>query len=106
MNEIQKIIEDLSARKRSITCDGKAGLLLYLEQLGFKWKAGKTEGHKVFVHPKLSALTNGRFTTHGINCGHAPKRPMKLSYVVKVISLLRKYESELTQVLKDKECKK
>lgn len=103
MNVIQKIIKDLTARKRSVSCDGKAGLLLCMQELGFTWKKGKTIGHKVFVHHALNKQTNGQFITHSIDCGHAPKHPMKFPYVVKTINLLKKYETELTLLLKDKD---
>jgi len=96
MNQVQTIIEDLTARKRSVSCNGKAGLLLIMKDLGFIWKEGKTDGHKVFVHPKLSLLSNSQFTSHSIDCGHAPKKPMKFPYVLKTINLFKKYEAELT----------
>ena len=102
MNKIQEIIEDLTARKRLISCNGKTGLLLYMEELGFVWKKGKTDGHKVFVHPTLSKLTNGQFTTHSIDCGHAPKRSMKFPYVLKTINLFKKYEIELASCVESK----
>jgi hypothetical protein len=102
MNRYQDIIEDLSARKRSISCNGKTGLLLYMEELGFDWKEGKTDGHKVFVHDFLTRETNGQFTTHSIDCGHYPKKAMKFQYVVATIRVLKKYESELSEYLKSK----
>lgn len=101
MNEIQEITQYLTARKRTVACCGKSGLLHYMKALGFVWKEGKTDGHKVFVHASLSKLTNNRFTSHSIDCGHAPKRSMKLPYVVNTISLLKKYESELLLYLED-----
>jgi hypothetical protein len=102
MSVIQEIIKDLTARKRSVSCNGKAGLLFYMQELGFKWKKGTTDGHKVFVHSELNRESKGQFTTHSIDCGHAPKHPMKFPYVVKTINLLKKYEVELTLLLKDK----
>lgn len=100
---IQEIIKDLTARKRSVSCHGKTGLLIYMEKLGFKWKKGNANGHKVFVHQALNKQTKGQFTTHSIDCGHAPKRPMKFPYVVNTINLLKKYEMEFALLLKDKE---
>jgi hypothetical protein len=102
MNQVQSIIEDLTARKRSISCNGKTGLLLFMKELGFTWKDGKTDGHKVFVHPELNELSKGQFTTHSIDCGHAPKKPMKFPYVLKTINLFKKYEVELSSYLKDR----
>ena len=100
MSRLEEIIEDLTRRKRAISCDGKNGLLLYMEEIGFTWKAGKTDGHKVFVHEQLTQATEGLFMTHSIDCGHAPRRPMKFQYVVKTISLLKKYSSELNELLR------
>ncbi len=102
MSRIQEIIDDLTARKRSISCNGKAGLLLYMEELGFSWTEGKTDGHKVFSHKFLTKDTSGQFTTHSIDCGHKPKRNMKFQYVVNTIRVLRKYESNLVDYLKIK----
>lgn len=99
MSKLSAIIEDLSQRKRTIACNGKSGLLLVLDGLGFKWTEGKATGHKVFVHPFLSKKTSGGFTTHGVDCGHKPDREMKFQYVVKTISLLKKYELELEEYL-------
>lgn len=95
---IDEIIEDLKSRKAAVACDGKAGLIAYMNELGFIFKKGNVAGHKVFCHKGLSEKTNGRFTTHSIDCGHKPKRPMKKPYVTKTISILSKYRDELDQL--------
>ncbi|MDF9390842.1 hypothetical protein EXZ60_19085 [Vibrio sp. 1151_11] len=102
MGRLDEIIDDLQNRKRSISCNGKDGLLLYMEEIGFTWKEGKTEGHKVFVHEVLTKKTSEAFTTHSIDCGHYPKRAMKFQYVVSTIRVLRKYNSELTEIMSER----
>lgn len=93
MSRVQEIIDSLSQRKASVVCNGKVGLLAFLEELGFSWTDGKSEGHKIFVHTGLSRDTG--FTTFSIDCGHAPRRPMKLGYVVTTLRVLRKYKDQL-----------
>lgn len=99
MSRVREIIEDLRQRKKSVSCKGKAGLLCYMEELGFSCKDGKTPGHKVFVHRALTIASSNEFRTHSIDCGHAPNRPMKFSYVVKTISMVEKYQLELDEYL-------
>lgn len=99
MSRVQEIIKELSSRKRSISCNGKDGLLLLMQELGFEYKAGKTEGHKVFIHTHLS---ESGFYGHSIDCGHAPARPMKFQYVVNTITVLRKYDSQLADYLRER----
>lgn len=93
MTRVNEIIVDISRRKKAISCNGSTGLLVMLEELGFMHKAGKTEGHRVFVHPKLSKQSD--FKTHSVDCGHKPNRNMKFQYVVNTIGKLRQYQSEL-----------
>ncbi|WP_330472093.1 hypothetical protein [Vibrio harveyi] len=99
MDRIVEILEDLKRRKKAVSCDGKTGLLMYMEELGFSWKEGKTAGHKVFVHKALTEASSNQFTTHSIDCGHAPKRPMKFSYVVQTIRMVEKYQIELSGLM-------
>jgi len=99
MSRLQEIIDDLGKRKRSVACNGKTGLLAYLEELGFTWSDGKTDGHKVFVHAQLTKLTGGSFKTFSLDCGHKPNREMKFQYVVLTIRTLKKYQSELTEIM-------
>lgn len=93
MTRVEEIISDLETRKRSVSCGGSSGLLIFMEELGFTHKAGKTEGHRLFFHTKLSADTG--FRTHSIDCGHKPNRNMKFQYVIQTISKLKLYQSEL-----------
>lgn len=102
MSRLEEIIEDLQQRKRAISCNGKDGLLLYMTEIGFLWKDGKTEGHKVFVHPSLTSFTEGLFTTHSIDCGHSPKREMKFQYIISTLRVLNKYKLELTKIMSEK----
>lgn len=102
MSRLDEIIDDLRKRKRSISCNGKDGLLLYMQEIGFTWKDGKTEGHKVFIHNDLTRKTMGTFTTHSIDCGHQPKKAMKFQYIVSTINVLTKYNSELTEIMSER----
>lgn len=102
MSRIDEIIDDLDKRKKAISCNGKGGLLLYLQELGFTWKDSKTEGHKVFVHKELTAETSGEFTTYSVDCGHKPNRDMKFQYVANSIRVLKKYRTELTILMERK----
>ncbi|WP_233010499.1 hypothetical protein [Rheinheimera faecalis] len=99
--DIGELIDDLARKKNTISCCGSHGLLSLLERLGFNHKSGKSDGHRVFTHPVLRNKSNGKFTTFGIDCGHAPKRPMKPAYVSTVIKILRDYQDELTEIVND-----
>lgn len=96
MSRVKDIIEELQRRKRSISCSGSDGLLLLMEELGFCHRAGKTEGHRIFVHKGLSDCSH--FTTHSIDCGHKPKRAMNFRYVTNTVSKLKEFESELEAI--------
>lgn len=95
MSAVNEIIEYLSKRKASVSCAGKSGLQKFMRDLGFEDTGGSTPGHRVFTHDRLSGCTE--FTSTSIDCGHKPKREMKMQYVVKIISVLRTYQSELEQ---------
>lgn len=99
MCKVEQILEDLKRRKNAVACNGKSGLLAYMDELGFSWTDGKSPNHKVFVHKALTAASDSAFTTHSIDCGHAPKRPMKFSYVQQTIRLLEKYQVELMELM-------
>lgn len=93
MTRVSEIINELERRKRSIACNGNTGLLLLLEELGFTHRAGKTDGHKLFVHSMLSKQSE--FKTHSVDCGHKPNREMKPAYILSTIRKLKQYQSEL-----------
>lgn len=96
MTRIEEIISDLQIRKKSIACCGKRGLLPLMEELGFIHKAGKTDGHRLFIHYELSALS--AFKTHSVDCGHHPNRSMKFQYIVSTISKLKLHQQELESI--------
>ena len=96
MSSVNDIIEHLSRRKSSVACAGKDGLLGFLRDLGFDDSPGDTPGHRIFTHSKLNELAG--FTTTSIDCGHKPRREMKLSYVVKIIGVLKKYQPYLEEL--------
>lgn len=93
MTRVSEIITELELRKKSIACNGKAGLLILLEELGFTHRPGKTEGHRLFEHSMLSRQSE--FKTHSVDCGHKPNREMKFPYVLSIIRKLKQYKSEL-----------
>ena len=86
---VQEVIQYLTYRKRSVSCGGKNGLLLMLEELGFSYR-NSMAGHYVFYHKKL---TNN--FQHSINCGHNISKELKIPYVVQTINMLKKYQNEL-----------
>lgn len=96
MTKVESTIQLLHQRKKSIACSGHRGLLVLLEDLGFTHRAGKTEGHRLFIHRELSDLTD--FKTHSIDCGHYPNRDMKFQYVLSTISKLKQYQHELESI--------
>ncbi len=91
---LENIILDINRRKTSIGCAGRTGLLLYLEELGFSHKPGKSANHRVFTHAELSAKGCG-FTTFGIDCGHGMAKTILLCYARNVLKILEKYKDEL-----------
>lgn len=70
-----------------------------MKDLGFDDVPGDTPGHRVFTHKKLNQVAG--FTSTSIDCGHKPRREMKLSYVVKILRTLKKYEVHLEQIEKE-----
>ncbi|EPC4027962.1 hypothetical protein ACRZOU_003762 [Aeromonas salmonicida] len=101
MTETEEVIESLKHRKASIACNGKDGLLLALESLGFGHRAGKAEGHRVFYHDKWSEIT-GAYVPLTINCGHKLNQNMKPVYVQKVISFLEMNKDIFEKILNPK----
>ncbi|MCO6539808.1 MAG: hypothetical protein J6569_06710 [Gilliamella sp.] len=95
---IQSKIEYLKKRTANISCNGKAGIVSFLTDLGFSMTTGKSAQHKIFSFKKLTIITDGKFKTFSIDCGHAPKKPMKISYVHNIIKLLEKYEKDLLEI--------
>lgn len=93
MSKVKDVIEDLSRRKNDVACDGKLGLRMYLTSLGFDDTPGKSAGHRIFTHQKLSDESD--FISFSVDCGHNLRKGMKLPYVVKTITMLRKYQSYL-----------
>ncbi|MBJ8796739.1 hypothetical protein I5398_11940 [Citrobacter freundii] len=98
MTRLELIIEDLERRVKTIGCGGRSGLLLYLEELGFNAKSGKSDNHKVLTHPELSRLSE--FRTIGIDCGHGTAKSVKPCYGRTVLSTLKKYKEELEIIYK------
>lgn len=70
--------------------------MVLLRSLGFSDTEGDAPGHRIFTHERLSR--DADFISFSIDCGHRPSRDMKLPYVVKTISLLRKFEELLEKL--------
>ncbi|MDM5083755.1 hypothetical protein ACET76_02540 [Aeromonas caviae] len=98
---VDEAIESFRRRKSSIACNGRDGLLIVLESLGFDHRAGNTEGHKVFSHDEFS-LRTGSYVSLTIDCGHKPNRQMKVAYVLKTIRFLELNKVVLEEILKEK----
>lgn len=96
MSRVSDIIDYLSKRKSSVACAGKNGLQGFMRELGFEDSPGDTPGHRVFTHDKLNELAG--FTSTSIDCGHKPRREMKLNYVVNILRVLRKYQNHLEEI--------
>ncbi len=98
MSRTQDVINYLISRKKSISCNGSKGLLLQLESLGFEHKEGKTVGHRIFIHQRLSSMSD--YKTHSVDCGHKPNREMKSAYITNTLRVLNKYKDELEEIEK------
>lgn len=96
MSRVNEIVTYLSKRKSSISCAGSNGLREFMKELGFDDTQGDTPGHRVFTHQKLSQMAG--FISTSVDCGHKPRREMKLPYVVKTLNTLRKYQVLLEQI--------
>ncbi len=103
MNKTQEAIRHLSSRKNNISCNGRDGMLLLLDELGFD-KADGQGNHKIFTHQRLSQESSHNpelvpFVTLPLDCGHRPGQPMKLPYIVRVIKTLKNYEEIIERIL-------
>lgn len=81
------ILQDLKARKSSISC---SELISYLEFLGFVLRPGKNGNHYTFTHAAIDSFEGGSFDGR-----HAKDAAIKLPYIVKVIGVLTKYEDAI-----------
>lgn len=91
--QLDRVLEQLSSRKASIRCQDMSRLLA---SLGFEVRDGKKAGHKVFVHHGIATFTSGAYT-----CGHGRNPEIISVYVDRVISLLKQYEIQLIQYLRE-----
>jgi hypothetical protein len=88
-----QILERLSSGRAAIRCRELAELLT---SLGFELRDGRKAGHKVFVHHGVASFTSAAYT-----CGHGRNPEVKPVYVNNVARLLKQYEAELTQYLRE-----
>jgi len=99
MNEVQETIDFLIINKKNLCCEAKPNLLEPLEALGFE-VCPKKAGHKVIIHVALSQKTG--FCSFSIDCGHKPKKAMKLCYPSNAIKVLRTYQYELQEIIDER----
>ncbi len=89
---LAETITQLQAAKSSIRCEELAASL---RDLGFVVRAGEA-GHKVVTHPGLKGFYSAAY-----NCGHGKNPEIKPAYIGKILRILRQYESELDEFLKE-----
>lgn len=83
----------LQSAKASISCSEMSELLT---SLGFEVRNGKLGSHRMFFHDGLPDFHSGSY-----NGGHGRDSQIKRPYVVKILRILRRYESELKSFLGD-----
>ena len=85
-DSIERVIAGLRAARANTSCKDMARLL---KQFGFTVRNGKRGGHKVFFHQGIKNFVSN------YDCGHGRNPTLKKTYVMKIIRVLEKYESEL-----------
>ena len=91
---VKDTIKYLQEHKTNLCCEDVKRLL---ESLGFK-VADKKAGHKVFKHDELPFFQSSSF-----NCGHGKNPEIKSSYIINIIKVLKQYQEELEDYLKEKQ---
>jgi len=93
-SQVQCVLDELDSVGANLRCND---LISKLRSLGFKVRDGKKQGHKVLTHPGVPSFTTSSFT-----CGHGKNPEIKPAYVRKVAGVLRTYEPELTDYLRER----
>lgn len=91
--KIDKAIQALEYAGASMRC---ANLQKVLESIGFEVKDRKKPGHKVVYHASLSKISE--FSATSYTCGHGRNPEVKPAYLKKMLSVIRRYESELKEL--------
>ena len=87
------IVRELEAAATNLRCKD---LIRTLRSLGFDVRDGRKQGHKVVTHPGIASFSADAFT-----CGHGTNPEIKPVYVKKMVKLLRRYEPDLTEFLRE-----
>ena len=93
-NILYQVLDTLQKSGTSIKC---LELQSYLEDLGFKVRDGKKEGHKIVTHPGLKNFYSTSYT-----CGHGKNPEIKPQYIKNIKKTLLQHEEELKAYLKEK----
>jgi hypothetical protein len=88
------VVSELRQRKGSIR---RNELIVHLESLGFRVKLGSSGKHYSYIHPEFTVFPCGTF-----NGEHGRDDLVKFTYILDVVRLLRKYESEIRDFLGEK----
>jgi len=64
--------------------------------LGFEVRDGARGGHKIFVHPELTAFISGSFS-----CGHGKNSEIKRPYIKNIVNILDVHEDALKALLEE-----
>lgn len=67
-----------------------------IEELGFEVRDGRKGGHKLYFHDGLKDFLSASY-----NCDHGKNPEIKRSYIIKVIRVIKKYKSELDEILEE-----
>ena len=92
-NTYNKIVRELEAAGANLRCKD---LVRALRSLGFDVRDGRKQGHKVITHPGIAD-----FSADGFTCGHGTNPEIKPVYVKKMVKLMRSYEPDLTEFLRE-----
>jgi hypothetical protein len=87
------VLEVLIESEASVKCDE---LQKYLEDLGFKVRDGKKQGHKIVTHPGLENFYSTSYT-----CGHGRNPEIKPQYIKNIRKTLLQHKEELKAYLKE-----
>jgi hypothetical protein len=85
----------LQQRKKSCRASELWGALT---GLGFEVRDTPSAGHKVVQHPGLKGFTGSSY-----NAGHGKNDEVKVGYIQNMLRLLRQYEVELEEFLKERQ---
>lgn len=95
MSAESKLNDVIAALEGAIASTRCQELIGQLESLGFEVRDGKSVGHKLIFHAGIPSFHSASF-----NCGHGKNPEVKRAYVRKLVRLLKQYEKELIEHIK------